>query len=178
MQGLALPTPKMTVAKAPEALPKPTSLPAGSTDPFSFHDPPSTIGMAKLKSRPKKTPKAPIPAVAPVLPCPTPSCDPVMSVQLVTTTEGTALLIPNIPHSTKQYQKRKQELEEQGRPKRKYVRTSTVIRCSKCGEDMKPPDHSQYMGYRYCARKDNIPFQEWRDNLQKAGVARKKKTQQ
>lgn len=178
MQGLALPTPKMTVAKAPEALPKPTSLPAGSTDPFSFHDPPSTIGMAKLKSRPKKTPKAPIPAVAPVLPCPTPSCDPVMSFQLVTTTEGTALLIPNIPHSTKQYQKRKQELEEQGRPKRKYVRTSTVIRCSKCGEDMKPPDHSQYMGYRYCARKDNIPFQEWRDNLQKAGVARKKKTQQ
>lgn len=111
MQGLALPTPKMTVAKAPEALPKPTSLPAGSTDPFSFHDPPSTIGMAKLKSRPKKTPKAPIPAVAPVLPCPTPSCDPVMSFQLITTTEGTALLIPNIPHSTKQYQKRKQELE-------------------------------------------------------------------
>lgn len=79
MQGLALPTQKMTVAKAPEALPKPTSLPAGSTDPFSFHDPPSKIGMAKLKSRPKKTPKAPIPAVAPVFPCPTPSCDPVMS---------------------------------------------------------------------------------------------------
>lgn len=110
MQGLALPTPKMTVAKAPEALPKPTSLPAGSTDPISFHDPPSKIGMAKLKSRPKKTPKAPIPAVAPVFPCPTPSCDPVMSFQLITTTEGTALLIPNIPHSTKQYQKRKQEL--------------------------------------------------------------------
>uniref|UniRef100_K1PH36 Uncharacterized protein n=1 Tax=Magallana gigas TaxID=29159 RepID=K1PH36_MAGGI len=44
VQGLALPTPKMTVAKAPEALPKPTSLPAGSTDPFSFNDPPSKIG--------------------------------------------------------------------------------------------------------------------------------------
>lgn len=87
MQGLALPTPKMTVAKAPEALPKPTSL-----------------------SRPKNTPNAPIPAVAPVFPCPTPSCDPVMSFQLITTTEGIALLIPNIPHSTKQYQKRKQEL--------------------------------------------------------------------
>lgn len=51
MQGLALPTPKMTVAKAPEALPKPTSLPAGSTDPFSFNDPPSKIGMAKEHSK-------------------------------------------------------------------------------------------------------------------------------
>lgn len=154
----------------------PTAQSTKSIDHISSHYPPSTIGRAKLKSRPKKPALAPRPAVAPIVPCVT-SSDPGITVQMIFPMGNSVMLIPNIAHSTGQFQTWNQECEEVVRPKRKYVRTSTVTRCSKCGEDMKPPDHSQYMGYWYCARKDNIPFQEWRDNLQKAGVARKKKSQ-
>ncbi|XP_062618987.1 uncharacterized protein LOC134280562 [Saccostrea cucullata] len=177
LQGLVLPTPTMTVARAPEAVSKPMSLPSGSTEPFSFHDPPSTIGMAKLKSRPRKPASTFTPSVAPILPHPTPS-NPGITFQLVIHSGNSTVLLPSshIPYSTEQYRKRKQEQEELGRPKRKYVRTTTAVKCGKCGEDRTLPNHQQYMGYRYCAKKDEVSFKDWREKLQKSGAARKKKT--
>lgn len=178
IQGLELPSPKMTIAKVLDALPKPTSLPSGGADPFKFHDPPSTIGMAKLKSRPRKPTSTPRPSVAvPILPSPTLACNIGITFQLVSKDGSSTVLIPSsgVPYSTEQYRKRKQEQDERGKPRRKYVRTATTVKCSKCGEDRIPPGHKQYTGYRYCVNKDTKPFTEWRDDLQKAGVARKRK---
>lgn len=71
--GLALPTPTKTEAKAPETLSMPTAQSTKSIDHISSHYPPSTIGRAKLKSRPKKPALAPRLAVAPIVPCVTSS---------------------------------------------------------------------------------------------------------
>jgi len=54
-QGLELPNPAMTTRKAPAALPKPSVLPAGGNLPFAFHEPQSSVGLAKVKNR-KNTP--------------------------------------------------------------------------------------------------------------------------
>lgn len=167
------PTPTMTVAKAPDALSKPTSLSIGSTEPFSFHEPPSTIGMAKLKSRPKKPPPTPSQGVTFILPQGAPR-NPGITFQVIPPAGCYAAPIPTAS-SIGQSDKRKSELQGTKAPKRKYVRTAQITRCSKCGGDIKSSDHFQYMGYRYCPKTETIPFKEWREELQKAGVARKKK---
>ncbi|XP_064598460.1 uncharacterized protein LOC135464823 [Liolophura sinensis] len=63
---------------------------------------------------------------------------------------------------------------KEGAPKRKYMRKTTLVRCD--GEERVPPLHQQFMGYRYGAKTQAIPFEEWRRNLQSQGVARKRTT--
>jgi hypothetical protein len=177
MQGLELPSPGMTVAKTPDARQKPTCLPSGEADPFVFHEPPSTIGMAKLKRRTKKPTSTPRPLEpTPILPSPALGGNAGITFQFAPSSSSATVQIPSssVPYSTQQYRKRKQQQEDLGNRKRKYVRTATTVKCGKCGEDRIPPTHQQYMGYRYCQTKDAIPFAVWRDNLQRAGVARKK----
>ncbi|XP_056020836.1 uncharacterized protein LOC125649438 [Ostrea edulis] len=163
-QGLELPNPALTTSKAPDALSKPSVLPSGNTQPFPFHDPPSSVGLAKVKGRKNK------PAFFNIMP----SRNPAISFQLVTGPGNTAVLIPSnvpsasVPSTSQQGRKRKGNEEVCTAPLPKKVK-----KCSKCGEERNPPAHQQYMGYRYCSSTDNRPFAEWREELQKAGVARK-----
>ena len=148
-QGLELPNPAMTTTKAPAALPKPSVLPAGDTEPFPFHEPQSSVGLAKVKKR-KNTP-----AYMKILPNPVAS-NPAITYQFVTGPGNTAVLVPSSapPASTPSTnQKRKGE----------EVRTTEAKkpkRCSKCGEERTPPAHQQYMGYRYCYSVDKTTFTE------------------
>ena len=157
-QGLKLPNPAMTTTKAPAALPKPSVLPAGDTQPFAFHEPQSSVGLAKVKNRQNT------PAYMKILP------NPAIIYQFVTGPGNTAVLVPSSPPPASTPSTNLKRKAEEVRTEAKKQK-----RCSKCGEEMTPPAHQQYMGYRYCSSVDKTPYTEWRENLNQAGVARKKK---
>lgn len=171
----------MTGIGAPEPRQKPESLQSGLIQTFQFRDPPNTAGMARLKIRhPKPTP----PAAVPVMPRPLllPAIQSAVRFPVVlsppSVTQPTWTLSQpgeTVPYSTQQYRKRKAEKEQEGMVKRSYMKTACSVKCSKCGEERKPPTHQQYMGYRYCQQTDQVAFLEWRAALQAKGVARKKK---
>ncbi|KAJ4943827.1 hypothetical protein JOQ06_006321 [Pogonophryne albipinna] len=52
----------------------------------------------------------------------------------------------NVPYTTQQYRKRKEEREQSGSGKRKYVKKTDAIICKKCNKDRKPPAHSLAIG--------------------------------
>ncbi|XP_053383778.1 uncharacterized protein LOC128549988 [Mercenaria mercenaria] len=58
--------------------------------------------------------------------------------------------------------------------RRKYTRTATSIKCPMCSLEWLEPIHKQYMGYRYCARTETVPFNQWRENLKASGAAGKR----
>lgn len=84
-QGLELPSPSLTTSKAPAALSKPSVLPTRDTQPYTFHNPPSSVGLAKVKDRKNK------PSYLKILPSPNPA----VSFQLVTGPGNTAVLVPS-----------------------------------------------------------------------------------
>ncbi len=81
----------------------------------------------------------------------------------------------DVPYSTQQYRKRKQEREQTGTVTRKYVRKTDVILCRKCNKERKPPSHLQYFGNWYCKESETQSYGEWRAVLEERGY-RKKKT--
>ncbi|KAF3851508.1 hypothetical protein F7725_013280 [Dissostichus mawsoni] len=60
----------------------------------------------------------------------------------------------NVPYTTQQYRKRKEEREQSGSGKRKYVKKTDAIICKNCNKDRKPPAHLQYFGNWYCKESE------------------------
>ena len=180
-QAHGMPTPSLTVPRAPEARSKPSRLSSCVSKPFQFHEPASTVGMAKLKKRTSvPTPGQP---QSRTVPDQTPTCSQISQTQNPAPVTRTILpkgvpivIMPAVSHTSHSaVQPEKRSLAQDPTvPKRKYVRTATTVTCGKCGENRLPPAHQQYMGYRYCQLKDGVPFAEWRENLKQQGVARKK----
>ncbi len=80
----------------------------------------------------------------------------------------------DVPYSTQQYRKRKQEREQTGTVTRKYVRKTDVILCRKCNKERKPPSHLQYFGNWYCKESETQSYGEWRAVLEERGYRKKK----
>lgn len=74
----------------------------------------------------------------------------------------------DVPYSTQQYRKRKEEMEKTGTVKRKYKKKTDVVLCRKCKKDRKPPSHQQYFGNWFCQETDTQSFDEWRAILKEA----------
>lgn len=170
LQGIDMPRPTMAGDGAPEPRQKPTTLQSSSGEPFQFHNPPDTAGMAKVNTH-RKPPR-------PILPTATATIQPLVRYPLILSPPSTTiphLAVSTVHYSTEQYRKRKEEKVQEGIVKRKYTKSSSIVKCPKCGQERKPPTHQQYMGYRYCMHADVVTFDTWRADLQAKGVARKSK---
>ncbi|KAK1888653.1 Halotolerance protein 9 [Dissostichus eleginoides] len=81
----------------------------------------------------------------------------------------------NVPYTTQQYRKRKEEREQSGSGKRKYVKKTDTIICKKCNKDRKPPAHLQYFGNWYCQQPETQSYEDWRAVLEQRGYGEKKR---
>jgi len=156
-QGLEFPNPAMTTRKAPAALPKPSVLPAGDTQLFAFHEPQSSVRLAKVKNRKNK------PAYMKILP------NPSITYQLVTGPGNTAVLVPSSPppaSTPSTNQKRKAE----------EVRTEAKNQSDAANVARKGPHLPTNNTWGTGTAPLWKIYTEWRENLKQAGVARKKKS--
>jgi ribosomal protein L37AE/L43A len=85
------------------------------------------------------------------------------------------LTVSTVLYSTEQYRKRKEEKAQEGIVKRKYTKSSSIVKCPKCGQERKSPAHQPYTGFRYCMHADVVTIDASRADLQAKGVARKSK---
>ncbi|KAK1887486.1 Platelet glycoprotein Ib alpha chain [Dissostichus eleginoides] len=81
----------------------------------------------------------------------------------------------NVPYTTQQYRKRKEEREQSGTGKRKYVKKTDAILCKKYNKDRKPPAHLQYFGNWYCQESETQSYEDWRAVLEQRGYGEKKR---
>ncbi|XP_071325194.1 uncharacterized protein [Trachinotus anak] len=190
--------------KLPVAMQKGPTLHSGNlAEPHIFILPPNTAGEAKLKGRPQPqvvsqtlthpviapAPPVALPFVLPSVQLPTvPGPSQVMAApgtsQMIFYNPPSASAIPPsaqtqtssqpAPYTTQQYRKRKQERELSGSFKRKYIKKTDVILCSKCKKERKPPSHLQYFGNWYCEVSETQSYDEWRAVLEKRGYGEKK----
>lgn len=150
-QGLELPNPSLTTSKAPAALSKPSVLPTGDTQSYAFHNPPSSVGLAKVKDWKNK------PSYLKILPSPNPA----VSFQLVTGPGNTAVLIPSSVPPARVPSTSQEEMKRTGEGVRTTAtETKKLKRCGKCGEERTPPAHKQYMEHIYCSSVYKTPFTE------------------
>ncbi|KAJ4921774.1 hypothetical protein JOQ06_025942, partial [Pogonophryne albipinna] len=75
----------------------------------------------------------------------------------------------NVPYTTQQNRERKEEREQSGSGKRKYVKKTDAIICKKCNKDRKPPAHLQYFGNWYCQESETQSYEDWRAVLEQRG---------
>ena len=183
----------MTGRGAPAAKAKPSSTEMMGTigQPFKFDLPPDTSGMAKPKIRKPSTistaasvrpiiptsapalclllqPGTSQPLVRPILPKPAPAMcllpQPGNAQPLVMATQ------PPVLPQTMPAKPVKRKLPSQEPP----VVPRKQPTCRKCNEPRLPPLHKQYMGFWWCEKKSEQPFEEWRAELVSRGVARRK----
>ncbi|KAL3050137.1 hypothetical protein OYC64_012225 [Pagothenia borchgrevinki] len=81
----------------------------------------------------------------------------------------------NVPYTTQQYRKRKEEREQSGSGKRKYVKKTDAIIYKNCNKDRKPPAHLQYFGNWYCKESETQSYEDWRAVLEQRGYGKKKR---
>lgn len=190
MQGITAPDPPMAAPQIiPEALQKKESLHLETViEPHHFILPPNTAGEAKLLKR-KLQPiaQAPLPfqqalfSAAPPAPYILPSVQftGVSTLPQVMITPGLSQTVPlNLPITfgvpLSAQTQRKDEEKLSGTGKRKYIKKTDVIICSKCKEERKPDSHKQYFGNWYCEKSATQSYDDWRAELQKRGYKKKK----
>ena len=169
----------------PAAADKPASLPtANFPAPFRHTLPDNTAGQAKVRGNPVPGPAFTVITEAPlaIQQAPLPQMPMLPShpalIMPTTATLRQQLHPQNQPHQSRSqfyYQKRKQEQELSGVKSRKYTRSANPIVCGKCGQPRDPNMHKQYFGNWYCQAKEEVSYEEWRDNLKTKGYGKKKK---
>ncbi|XP_023811165.1 uncharacterized protein LOC105354341 isoform X1 [Oryzias latipes] len=192
-QGIPQPAASMAATeKLPDPLQKGTPLQMGtSAQPHIFVLPPNTAGEAKLKAKPQLQALAPqlsstpfiIPSgstsqvlVPPVLNVPFSFVmPPPPAVPIILAVPPSPQPLSSTPYTTQQYRKRKMEAEKMGIMKRKYIKKTETITCSKCGGNRQPPSHRQYFGNWFCEATETQSFDNWRAELQKRGYGKKKR---
>ncbi|XP_078791981.1 uncharacterized protein LOC110014839 [Oryzias latipes] len=85
------------------------------------------------------------------------------------------LLPPNTAGGAKLKPKPQLQAEKMGIMKRKYIKKTETITCSKCGGNRQPPSHRQYFGNWFCEATETQSFDNWRAELQKRGYGKKKR---
>ncbi|KAK5901446.1 hypothetical protein CgunFtcFv8_026315 [Champsocephalus gunnari] len=177
------------------AMQKGTSLFPGSlAEPHAFVLPPNTAGEAKLQKRSQPVAISQVPPLPPYYALPFLAPTPPFSTQfmMVPSVQLPQMMLPNmplpsaaqapltsgqnnVPYTTQQYRKRKEEREQSGSAKRKYIKKTDTILCKKCNQDRKPPAHSQYFGNWYCQDSETQSYEDWRAVLEQRGYGEKKR---
>ncbi|XP_034064101.1 uncharacterized protein LOC117541106 isoform X1 [Gymnodraco acuticeps] len=142
--------------------------PGSLAEPHTFVLPPNTAGEAKLQKRSQpvaisQVPPPPayyaLPFLAPTPPFSTPYMVPsvqlpqvpgpsqvvpgssqmmLLNMPMLSATQALTSGQSNVPYTTQQYRKGKEEREQSGSGKRKYVKKTDTILCKKCNKDRKP----------------------------------------
>ncbi|KAI9533663.1 hypothetical protein NQZ68_021437 [Dissostichus eleginoides] len=179
--------------------------PGSLAEPHTFVLPSNTPGEAKLQNRsqpvaisqvPPPPPYYALPFLAPTPPFSTPYMVPsvqvpqvpgpsqvvpgssqmmLLNMPLPSATQALTSSQSNVPYTTQQYRKRKEEREQSGSGKRKYVKKTDAIICKNCNKDRKPPAHLQYFGNWYCKESETQSYEEWRAVLEQRGYGKKKR---
>ncbi|KAI9543825.1 hypothetical protein NQZ68_008873 [Dissostichus eleginoides] len=77
-----------------------------------------------------------------------------LNMPLASATQALTSSQSNVPYTTQQYRKKKEEREQSGSGKIKYVKKTDAIICKNCNKDRKPPAHLQYFGNWYCKESE------------------------
>ena len=80
-----------------------------------------------------------------------------------------------IPRSTLWYRKKQYERKQAGELVKSYKRSSSVMRCTKCGNERDPSTHKQFYGSWWCAEKNEENYETWRANISATKSIKKKK---
>ncbi|XP_078802180.1 uncharacterized protein LOC105353958 isoform X2 [Oryzias latipes] len=165
-------------------------------EPHFFVPPPNTAGEAKVKLEPQLQTQAPqkldLPAslsstafivpsgstslvlVPPILNVPFSVVMPPPAVPIKVSLLPSPQAASNTPYTTQQYRKRKMEAEKMGVVKRKYIKKTDAMTCSKCGGNRQPTSHRQYFGNWFCEATETQSYDNWRAELEKRGYGKKK----
>lgn len=165
-----LPQPLMTAPDAlPAALPRPPTLPIGSTEEHQLHLPTNAAGAAKTRRKRVTKPNQLVtflPSHVPVLPMPS----------LPASLSQPPPSAPEVPASMMSYRRKRLQKEREGHVQRQRYNRKSGTTCKQCNKERLPENHRQYFGNWWCQEKAEQTHEDWMEKLREKGVGKRRKT--